>query len=106
MYKLAVIGDSESILAFQAVGMDAYLVTKEKAEETLRKQFRSGKYAIIFLAESLAVELIEYLHEIGKKPFPAVTILPLSHETLGMGLERMKTISIRASGTDVISKTG
>jgi len=106
MYKLAVIGDSESILAFQAVGMDAYLVTKENAEETLRKQFRSGKYAIIFLAESLAVELIEYLHEIGKKPFPAVTILPLSHETLGMGLERMKTISIRASGTDVISKTG
>lgn len=104
MYKLAIIGDTDSVLAFQAVGMDAYLTEPANAEEVLKKQFRSGRYAIIFLSESLAGHTAEYLLQIGKEVFPAVTILPLGHENKNLGIERMRSICIRAVGTDLISK--
>ena len=104
MDKMAIIGDTESVLAFQAVGMDAYMVTQAESENVLKKQFRSKKYAVIFLAESLAEGLAEFLKEIGKIPLPAVTIIPLAKGKKDIGLNRMKKICIHATGTDIISK--
>ncbi|MCE1247033.1 MAG: hypothetical protein LWY06_10350 [Firmicutes bacterium] len=102
MHKLAVVGDSDAVLAFQAIGMDAWLVTEKEAEDTVRRLYNSGEYAIIFLAENLAGKLMDYLAEVGKKPLPAITLIPISMEKSGEGLERMRRIGIRATGTDVI----
>jgi vacuolar-type H+-ATPase subunit F/Vma7 len=54
MYKMAVIGESEAIFAFRAVGFEAILTQREKANAVLDNAFHSGKYAVIFMSESLA----------------------------------------------------
>lgn len=105
MDRLAIIGDTDSVLAFQAVGMDSYLVTGDEAEETLKKAYKSKKYAIIFLAENLAERAGEYLAETAKNPLPAITVIPMAHEKLNIGLERMRSIGIRATGTDIVGKS-
>ena len=102
MHKLAVIGDSDAVLAFQAIGVEAWLVSKNNAEDTLRTLYNSGEYAIIFLAENFASHLMAYLAEVGKKPVPAITLIPIRMEKSGEGIERMRRIGIRATGTDVI----
>jgi V/A-type H+-transporting ATPase subunit F len=102
MHKLAVVGDSDAVLAFQAVGVEAWLVAKDEAENTLRRLYNSGEYAIIFLAENLAEQMMDYLIEAGKRPLPAITLIPLSMEKSNAGIERMRRIGIRATGTDVI----
>lgn len=104
MNKIAIIGDSESVLAFQAVGMDSFFVTKSEVEIVLKKQFHSKKYAIIFLSETLVEGLSDFLNEVSRIPLPAITVIPISREKKNLGLERMKKICIHATGTDIISK--
>lgn len=104
MFKMAIIGESESIIAFQAVGFDSYQVKPDEAEHTLRKQYRSGKYAIIFISEKLADSLAEVLQEFSTDPFPAISILPLGMKRQEVGMEQLRQICIKATGTDIVSK--
>jgi len=104
MLRLAIIGESESVLAFKAVGFDTFEVTMEQAAHTLREKYHSGKYAVIFISENLARNLVEEMAEFTKKPIPAIGILPLGRQPESFGMEQMKKISIRATGTDIFSK--
>ena len=51
--KMAIIGDSDSILAFKAGGVDAYGATDAiMAKETLKKLAK--EYEVIFITDDLA----------------------------------------------------
>lgn len=104
MYKLAIVGDSDSILAFQALGFDAYVTQPNNAPEVLNHQVRSGKYAVIFISETLAETLSDMLKDLQKTVLPVISILPTGRERKQVGLNRMREICIRATGTDVFSK--
>ena len=61
MYKIAVLGDYDSIFGFAALGLDTFAVqTREEAAEKLH-QLAQGGYGIIYITEKLAAELT---HEI------------------------------------------
>ena len=63
MYKIAVVGDYDSIFGFAALGLDTFAVqTREEAAEKLH-QLAQGGYGIIYITEKLAAELT---HEIEK----------------------------------------
>lgn len=104
MLKMAVIGESETVPAFKAVGFDTFQVTPGEAEAVLKEKYHSGKYAVIFISETMAARMEELLTEYGKQSLPAITILPLGIKSEGLGLSRMKRTSIRATGTDIVSK--
>jgi V/A-type H+/Na+-transporting ATPase subunit F len=104
MYKMAVIGESEAIFAFRSVGFEAFLTEREKANQALDNAFHSGKYAVIFISESLAEFLGDALDVYLKEPFPAITVLPMGPEKLDIGMDELKKISIKATGTDLVSK--
>lgn len=104
MHRLAIIGDTDSVLAFRAVGFDTFLTEARNAPDLLKEKYNSGTYAAIFLSETLAGKMEEQLAEYDKKPFPAVGILPLGRIREMVGTHRMKKISIRATGTDILSK--
>ncbi|MEL5899251.1 V-type ATP synthase subunit F, partial [Clostridium sporogenes] len=54
MYKIGVVGDKDSILAFKALGIDVYPVTEpDEARITINKM-AAEKYAIIFVTEQIA----------------------------------------------------
>jgi len=104
MYKLAFISESDSVLAFQAVGFDTFMVSPQDAPGVLEAQYKTGKYAVIFLSENLVESVEALLEEYAKSPMPAICILPAGRELQNVGLNRMKKICIRATGTDIISK--
>ena len=63
MYKIAVIGDYDSIYGFAALGLDTFPVTThEEAGERLHVLAAKG-YGIIYITEALAAEL---KHEIAR----------------------------------------
>ena len=67
MYKIAVVGDYDSIFGFAALGLDTFAVqTREEAAEKLY-QLAQGGYGIIYITEKLAAELT---HEIEKYQEP------------------------------------
>ena len=51
MYKIAVVGDYDSIFGFAALGLDTFAVqTREEAAEKLH-QLAQGGYGIIYITE-------------------------------------------------------
>ena len=51
MYKIAVMGDVDSVLGFKALGLDVYPVAgPEEGHETLHRLAREN-YAIIYMTE-------------------------------------------------------
>ena len=60
VWRIAVIGDWESVMGFQALGLDTFPVTSpEEARDKIRELAKSD-YAVIYLTERLAVALPDY----------------------------------------------
>ena len=64
MYKIAVLGDRDSIYGFAALGLDTYPVyDPTEAVRTLRR-LAEGNYAVIYITEALAAEIDEEISRI------------------------------------------
>ena len=60
-YRIAVIGDWESVMGFRALGLDTYPVTSpEEAREKIRELAKTD-CAVIYLTETLAKDLEDVL---------------------------------------------
>ena len=96
MYKIAVVGDRDSVLGFQALGLSVFPV--ETAEEARRVIHATAKeaYAIIYLTEQLGTQLKDLLA-------PAVILIPGKEGSLGIGMEKITETVERAVGADILA---
>ncbi len=99
--KMAIVGDGDSIMVFQAAGVATFPVKDEKeARVTLRKV--AGEYQIIFLTEELARQLGDFLKRFDEEPYPVVLSVPSKNGSLGYGEEALKNAMERALGVDIL----
>ncbi len=99
--KIAIIGDGDSVLAFKAVGIDAYPVTDgEQAGETLKKLAKS--YAIIFVTDVIAKEIDEIISRYVASTYPIVMSVPSKSGSNGYGIEKIKHAMEKALGVDIL----
>ena len=102
MYKVAVLGDRDSVLGFKALGLDVYPVTT--AEEARKKLHELAKedVAVIYLTEQLAssmqAEIARYKDEVK----PAIILIPGKEGSLGIGMENVTLAVERAVGADIL----
>ena len=62
-YRIAVIGDWESVMGFRAIGLDTYPVTSAaEAKERVKELAKDGECAVIYLTEQLAREMSDVLN--------------------------------------------
>ncbi|WP_326911091.1 V-type ATP synthase subunit F [Sedimentibacter sp. MB31-C6] len=102
MYKIGVIGDKQSIIGFQAVGLDVfYCSTKEEAKHTLNKIAKED-YAIIYITESFYSEIDDTIHEYDELRLPAIIPIPSMKEKLGIGEANIKKAVEKAVGADIL----
>ena len=91
MYKIAVLGDRESVLGFKTLGLDVYPAeTPEEARKTLHRLARDGETAIIYLTEQFA----EQMQDEVKKYKDMVS--------LGIGMKNITDSVERAVGADIL----
>ena len=102
MYKIAVLGDKDSVLGFRALGLDVYPAADVEQARPILHRLAKERYAIVYLTEQLAVgmggELARYKDELT----PAIILIPGKEGTLGMGMENIKTAMERAVGADIL----
>ncbi len=103
-YKIGVIGDTESVIGFLAVGFSVFTVTS--AEEAARELARRAKenYAILFLTENFAKDIPDAIAVYKDLPLPAVITIPGRGGSLGYGLANIKRSVERAVGADILFK--
>ena len=75
-YRIAVIGDWESVMGFRALGLDAYPVTSvEEAKEKVRELAKSD-CAVIYLTETLGKDMEDVLSRYKDELTPAIILIP------------------------------
>ena len=100
----AVIGDKSSVFGFTAVGFEVfYADNTDEAQRVLTRLGDSGKYAVIYITESLAADMSEVLAEYVEKPLPAIIPIP-DRKSSGYGVAAIKKSVERAVGSDILFK--
>lgn len=102
MFKIAVIGDKNSVLAFKALGIDVFTVTDElEARKTVNTLAKNG-YGIIFITEQIAQLIPDTISRYDEKVTPAIILIPSNQGTLNIGMERINKNVEKAVGTNIL----
>ena len=101
--NIAVIGDSESIKGFGAIGLDIYPCDDiENAANLLRKIADGDNYAVIYMTEEL-FELVEKeRNRYESRLTPAIIPLPGVKGNTGIGSRRLSAFVEQAVGSDIL----
>ena len=92
MYKIAVIGDRDSIYGFAALGLDVYPADDEQTGRALFRRIVEGEYAVAYITEKLAADLADEIEKLRFRPLPAVILIPGVSGNTGMGIQNVKKL--------------
>ena len=102
MYKIAVVGDRDSVLGFQALGLSVFPTeTVEQARQTVN-QLAKEDYAILYLTEQLGQQLTDLLARYQSQVTPAIILIPGKEGALGIGMQNITSAVERAVGADIL----
>lgn len=102
MYKIAVLGDYDSVYGFATLGLDTFPVsTHEEAEETLNR-LATGKYGIIYITEAWAEQLKQEILRYQEQITPAIIRIPGISGNTGSGVAGVKKSVEIAVGSDIL----
>jgi len=102
MYRIAVLGDYDSIYGFATLGLETFPVSDPEYGASQLKRLAESNYAVIYITEALAVELekeIEKYREIMK---PAIILIPGVSGNTGAGISGVKKSVEQAVGSDIL----
>ncbi len=103
MYKIAVLGDKDSIYGFAALGLEIYPTEDSNiAIEALRK-IANKDYAVIYITEALAAKIPEEIDRYRDRVTPAIILIPGIIGNTGMGLYNVKRAVEKAVGSDILN---
>ena len=105
MYKIAVIGGSDSVIGFKALGLDTYAVdSSEEARSVLHEitKPREDEYAIIYIEETMAVQILPDIRKFDERPSPAIILIPGRDGPIGLGQSALKEAVEKAVGSDIL----
>ena len=101
-YRIAVLGDRESVLGFKALGLDVFPAESvEEARSTLHRLAKEN-YAVVYLTEQLAQYMTDDLARNKDELTPAVILIPGKEGSLGIGMANVKKSVERAVGADIL----
>ena len=102
VYRVAVIGDWQSVMGFRALGLDTYPVPgPEEAREWIRELARLD-CAVIYLTETLARDLEDVIDRYKDELQPAIILIPGREGPLGIGRDNIQRSIQRAVGADIL----
>lgn len=102
MYKIGVVGDKDSVLAFKAIGIDVFPVFEyDEARKTVDK-LAAHDYAVIFVTEQIAKGISETIERYNKQVLPAVILIPGNQGSLNIGLQRIQDNVQKAVGVNIL----
>ncbi len=101
-YRIAVMGDKDSVLGFKALGLDVFPVDDpDDARHTLHRIARED-YAVVYLTERLAAQMEADVNRYRDALTPAIILIPGKEGSLGMGMANIRKAVERAVGADIL----
>ncbi len=102
MYKIAVIGDKDSVLAFRALGVHVFTAIEGNDARRIIDKLAKEDYGIIFVTEQLAKDIPETIQRYNSEVIPAVILIPSNRGSLNIGLENINKNVEKAVGSNIL----
>ena len=102
MYKIAVMGDRDSVPGFKSLGLDVCPVDSPEAGSRELHRLAKENYAIIYMTEQLAEKIPGDIDRYKDALTPAVILIPGKEGSLGIGSYNVKRAVERAIGADIL----
>ena len=101
MYKIAAIGDRDSVLGFKALGLDTVFADSGEEARTAIARLVTENCAVIYLTEQLAREIPQDIARYTNALRPAIILIPGKTGSLGMGIENVNKTVEKAVGSNI-----
>ncbi len=102
MYKVAVIGDRETVIGFKALGLTVcYAEDEQEAKDHLNRLAKENA-AVIYITDDLAAKLSEEISKYERTPMPAIILIPGKDGSNGVALANVSKAVERAVGADIL----
>lgn len=102
MYRMAVIGDKDSIYGYAALGMDVNPVTEDMEAVRKLRELAEGDYAVIYITEALAARIPGEIARYREQMLPAIILIPGVYGNTGAGIANVKKSVEQAVGSDIL----
>ncbi len=102
MYKIAVMGERDSIYGFASVGLDIFPTREDTHVARQVRQLAEQGYAIIYMTEKLFAASEAELNEFNTQALPAIIPIPGVSGNTGLGIARVKKSVEKAVGSDIL----
>lgn len=102
MYKIAVMGDRDSIYGFAALGLEPFPFTDPTAAGKKLRELAEGDYAVIYITEALAAQLEHEIDRYREEELPAIILIPGVSGNTGNGLLAVRKSVEQAVGSDIL----
>lgn len=102
MYKVAVVGDKDSVMGFLALGIDIFpAYDADEIKKTIHKLVEEG-YAIIYITEQASLMAKETIARYKDNELPAIIVIPGIQGSMGIGMNEVRESAKRATGMDLL----
>ena len=98
---MAAVGDFESVLPFQAVGVTPF--TPENDLRDLLVQLVKDQYAVVFLVDDLYRDNLELVEEVNESYSMSIIPVPGIRGSTGIGIKSIRDSVERAVGMDIFA---
>ena len=104
MYKIGVIGDSDSVMGFMALGFSVHEAPDAASAGKILRRIAAEDYAVIFIVENYAISLADEIAAYKNSPLPSIIPFPGKNGTVGYGMTSLRQSAERAIGADILFK--
>ena len=104
MYKIAVMGDYDSIYGFATLGLSTFPIENNDETEATRvlRNLAQGEFGIIYITEELASVVRKEIDKYKEQMTPAIILIPGIKGNTGEGVEKVKKTVEQAVGSDIL----
>ncbi|WBW49845.1 V-type ATP synthase subunit F [Peptoniphilus equinus] len=102
MYKIAVVGDKNSVLAFKALGVEVKACYTKDDARLIVDELAREKYGLIFITEDLAQEIETTINRYNNVTIPAIVPIPSNKGSLGIGMKKIDSNVEKAVGSNIL----
>jgi vacuolar-type H+-ATPase subunit F/Vma7 len=101
--KIAILGDTDFVMPFSAMGLDTYAVTDTASDITENaKKIIEAKYALVVVAENIAPKTQEVFSDYQKTPTPCIVVVPFTTESEGFATRALGEAIKMATGINIL----
>ena len=97
MYKIAVLGDRDSIYGFATLGLETFPVKDAEEGGNVLKKLAVTDYAVIYITEGLKAQLEDEVEKLKDQKLPAIIPIPGVSGNTGQGMADVKRLLSRWS---------